>query len=183
MDQRKDSFRFAKSPSPKTPVVPDRRENKLICTFDKSNTPEPANQNICCMTFHVTDATKMLASVGNMTAAGNEVVFSSESNYILSKKTGKRAHLRKEKGIFILDAVILNGDTAEQGEIIIDSGAADNVMPEALMGKVALQPAQEGVKFSGPNGKEMKYYGRRELHFVPIEFWESEFGYPFTGPA
>ena len=29
------------------------------------------------------------------------------------------------------------------------------------------------------NGQEIEYHGVKEVHFVPREFWEPEFGYPF----
>lgn len=56
-------------------------------------------------------------------------------------------------------------------------------MPKTMLLSEELLPVQPGVRFSGPNGQEMEYYGQRHVHFVPIEFWEDEFGYPFRGQA
>ena len=42
---------------------------------------------------------------------------------------------------------------------------------------------ERGVNFSSANGKAMADHGRNEVEFVPLEFWEPEFGYPFQGQA
>ena len=52
--------------------------------------------SVCQMTFHVTDASKILASVSKMTEAGNDVVFKDprkEQSYILSE-SGNKAFLK-----------------------------------------------------------------------------------------
>ena len=66
---------------------------------------------------------------------------------------------------------------------MIDSGAADNVMPNAVLEKVELNDRDPGVSFTGANGHEMEYYGKKRVNFVPLEHWEAEFGYPFHRQA
>ena len=45
-----------------------------------------------------------------------------------------------EQGVYKLDVVFMNGETAQRGRIVIDSGAADNVMPADELSEVPLQP-------------------------------------------
>ena len=85
--------------------------------------------------------------------------------------------------VYLLDVVFLKGDTAEKGEIVIDSGAADNVMPYEILDKVDLSDKDPGVSFTGANGTPMEYYGKKRVNFVPLEHWEAEFGTPFQGQA
>jgi hypothetical protein len=132
------------------------------------------------MTFHLTDASKILASVNRMTSAGNQVNFNKVRSYVESPG-GKRANLRKRNGVYILDVVFFNGEDAVQGEVIVDSGAADNVMPKGMLEGVATRAKEEGVKFITASGAEIGNYGRKDVQFVPIEFWEEEFGSPFQG--
>ena len=135
------------------------------------------------MKCHVTNATKYLASVGKMTQQGNRVIFDSDRSYIQSKKTGLEMDMIYEQGVYKLDVVFMNGDTAERGVIVIDSGAADNVMPAAGLSEVPLQPKEQGVNFTSADGSPMDNHGRKEVQFIPFEFWESETGYPSRGQA
>ena len=77
----------------------------------------------------------------------------------------------------------MNGDNAERGRIVIDPGAADNVMPADGLQEVPMQAKDVGVNFSSANGKPMANYGKKDVQFVPADFWESEFGYPFQGQS
>ena len=117
-----------------------------------------------------------------MTAAGNEVSFSSDRSYIKSP-AGKKAFLRKRNGVYILDVIFLNGGEAIRGEVIVDSGAADNVMPRGMLESVITREKEAGVKFVAADGNELGNYGRKEVQFVPLEFWQDEFGTPFQGRA
>ena len=98
-------------------------EEILIAPVEKMKT------TMCQMKYHVADATKFLASVGKMTEMGNRVIFDADRSFIQSKKTGMEMEMIKENGVYKLDVIFMNGDKAERGRIVIDSGAADNVMP------------------------------------------------------
>ena len=74
------------------------------------------NTSVCQMTFHLTDANKILASVTKMTAAGNEVIFNNARSYIKSP-AGRKAFLRKRNGVYVLDVIFFNGDEAVRGEL------------------------------------------------------------------
>ena len=135
------------------------------------------------MKMHVTDATKFLASVGKMTQHGNRVVFDACGSYIMNKRTGRKMEMKLENGVFKVDVIFVNGETAERGKIVVDSGAADNVMPMAALSAVELQPKEEGANFSSANGNKMENSGRKDVKFIPYNQWEAEFGFSCQGPA
>ena len=151
-------------------------EVKLIATATRSRT------SVCQMTFHLTDANKILASVNKMTDSGNEVVFNKVRSYIVSP-SGRKAYLNKRNGVYILDVIFFNGDEAVRGEVIIDSGAADHVMPKGMLENVFTREKEAGIKFVAADGAEIGNYGRKDVQFVPADFWEEEFGSPFTRRA
>ena len=152
----------------------DNLLGRLIAAADKVQT------GVCQMTFHVTDATKMLASVNKMTEVGNEVNFNRRKSYIESP-SGKRAYLRKRGGVYVLDVVFFDGEKAVKGEVIVDSGAADNVMPRGVLTGITTREKEPGSRFVAADGGELGNYGRKDVQFCPLEFWEEEFGSPFQG--
>ena len=91
--------------------------------------------------------------------------------------------LRSESGVHKLDVIFLNGETAERGTIIIDSGAADNAMPSNGLQAVPMGSRDTKVNFSTARGQPMANYGRKDVEFVPVAFWESEYGTPFQGQS
>ena len=53
-----------------------------------------------------------------------------------------------------------------EGQITIDSGAADSVLPkDILKGVYPLLPKKEGVRFCAANGQTIQNYGRRQVAF------------------
>ena len=121
------------------------------------------NSSVCTVSYHVTDATKYLASVTKMTQCGNRVIFDSDRSYIQSKLTGQEMDLISESGASKLDVTFLNGETAERSKIIIDSGAADNVMPSDGLQEVPMGSKDMSVNFSIACGKPMANYGRKDV--------------------
>ena len=63
-----------------------------------------------------------------------------------------------------------NGETAERGKIVIDSGAADNVMPADGLHDVPMGAKDTNVNFSTASGKPMANYGRKDVEIVPVAF-------------
>ena len=166
-------WKVQESPARKKKV---KVEVKLIAAATRAET------SVCQMTFHLTDASRVLASVNKMTDSGNEVVFNKVRSYIKSP-AGRKAFLNKRNGVYVLDVIFFNGDEAVRGEVIIDSGAADHVMPRKMLGSVFTREKEEGIKFIAADGAEIGNYGRKDVQFVPVDFWEEEFGSPFTGRA
>ena len=75
---------------------------------------EKTKTSMCQMKCHVTDATKFPASVKKMTQHGNRVIFDEDRSYIQSKKTGLEMDMISEQGVYKLDVVFMNGETAER---------------------------------------------------------------------
>ena len=156
-----------------------KMKTSQIGNVNKNQKHTPA---LCQMMFHLTDANKMLASVDRMTEVGNRVEFNRKLSFIESPN-GRRAHMRRKNGVYVLDVVFIRGDKAVKGEIVVDSGAADNVMPANVLEEFEKLEPQAGVRFVGADGEGLGNYGRRQVQFVPLELWKEEFGSPFQGQA
>ena len=79
-----------------------------------------------------------------------------------------------------MDVVFFDGESAVQGEVVVDSGAADNVMPNRVLNNVEMREPEK-CKFVAASGQVMGNYGRKDEQLVPLEFWEAEFGPPAQG--
>ncbi len=114
------------------------------------------------MTFHVTDAKRFLASVDKITQAGNKVHFGSEphENKVYNIASGRTIPLIKRNGVYIMEVYIIVGDKKIPYDIIVDSGAAENVMPKSIFPEVR-------VRFAAANGEEMGNYGQKTIFFIP----------------
>ena len=67
----------------------------------------------------------------------------------------------------------MNGESVTPARIIIDSGAAENVMPNNMFRNVPLTEKKKGVRFMAANGKEMANHGQKDIHFIPTEWWSA----------
>ena len=54
--------------------------------------------------FQVAQITKPLVSVSKLIDDGHQVVFDQRASYIIQKESGKKMMLRRERGVFIIDA-------------------------------------------------------------------------------
>ena len=120
------------------------------------------------MTFHLTDARRMLASVARVTEARNDVHFAEgEGNsFVHNRKTGRRIRLRKEGNVYVMHVRIKIGEKWEKRTIVMDSGAVENVMPRGWFDHIPTQRAQAGVQF-GADGTPLGNYGRKLIQFYP----------------
>ena len=66
------------------------------------------------------------------------------------------------------DCYTAEGDI--EGSIVVDSGAAEHVMPKDILMGETLQKRNEYVNFVAANGKLMGNYGRKTLKFTPAGF-------------
>ena len=123
--------------------------------------------------FHMTDAKKMLASESKIIEAGNEVVFG-EKSWIRHKESGKKIELKKEGNVFVMEVMFKDGGEKKKGNIVVDSGAAENVMPWAWLENSKTMSRQEGIRFVAANGGTMGNYGRRIVDFEPVYEEEAE---------
>ena len=56
-------------------------------------------------------------------------------------------------------------------------------MPSDGLQGVPMGSKDTSVNFSTASGKPMANYGRKDVEFVPVAFWESEYGTPFQGQS
>ena len=63
-----------------------------------------------CMTFHVTDVKKPLASVSKMVEKGSSVHFTPNGSYIQGPK-GEKIELVRENGVYVMDVKFMSGFT------------------------------------------------------------------------
>ena len=141
----------------------DEEREHIIATVDK------VEKDMCAMHFHMTDAKRMLASVAKITEAGNVVNFGDgeHGNYIECKKTGKRVFMKKEANLYIINALVKAGKATKRCKLIVDSGAAENVMPQEWFPEMQTLERKKGVRFFAANGEEIGNYGRKIIQFVP----------------
>lgn len=130
--------RSDRSPRQRSPGLP---EPKPIFAVERKH------PGMCQMTFHVTGSPKFLASVDKMVEAGNEVRFTRGESYIKCVNSGQKALLKKERGVFVMDVIFLNGALAEPGQVVVDSGVVDNVMPVDMLAEVEMREKQPGTRF------------------------------------
>ena len=57
----------------------------------------------CSLKFHVTDATKPLASAAAIAKLGNKVVMEGPGGYIQNERTGDRIDLKLKGGVYVFD--------------------------------------------------------------------------------
>ena len=123
------------------------------------------------MNFQVAGVKKALAAVSKITNAGNDVHFGKEAKdcYIECRASGKRIQLRKEGNVYIFYALITLGSKKKRVKIVVDSGAAENVMPHGWFPELSTQPAEAGVHFVAADGSPLGNYGRKKITFVAEE--------------
>jgi hypothetical protein len=56
--------------------------------------------------FQLAAIHKPLVSVSKLNESGYRVIFDEDRSYILHKKTRKVIHMRKERGVFVIDAYV-----------------------------------------------------------------------------
>ena len=125
-------------------------------------------EQVMGMMFHMTESKKMLASVGKMVEAGNEVHFGPNpgDNYVRHTSSGRKMLMKKENGVYVLEVLYKVGKKFVKGKIVVDSGAAECVMPYGMLQDLEVLPKKKGVRFTAANGKEMGNYGRKLVEFI-----------------
>ena len=81
--------------------------------------------------------------------------------------TSRKIPMEKHKGIYVMDVEVNEGGKWKKVEIVVDSGAADNVMPRDMLRNQKKMPRAEGVRFAGADGSDLRNYGRKLVEFVP----------------
>ena len=57
-------------------------------------------------------------------------------------------------------------------KITLDSGVGASCWPEKLWNSIPMNPTTRGVRISAAHGPELKYYGNKNVQFVPRTWWE-----------
>ena len=73
-----------------------------------------------------------------------------------------------------MDVVLKVGGGQRKGQIVVDSGAAECVMPRDVLNELATRPATPGVRFVATNGEELGNYGPKVVEFSAVPFaWQA----------
>jgi hypothetical protein len=124
----------------------------------------------CAMIFHKTTAQKILASVHKIVAAGNVVHFgpTNEECFIQNIASKKKIMMKEERGVYTIKVKVLSGKREVTSSIVVDSGAAECVMPKDWYPDSQQMEEKKGVRFAGAKGQDLGNFGRTLLEFVPF---------------
>ena len=78
--------------------------------------------------------------------------------------------MKKKHGVYVMEVIFIVEGKNISGEIIVDSGAAECVMPKEFLPGLETLAAKAGVRFAAANGGEMGNYGRKLVTFEPRGF-------------
>ena len=67
----------------------------------------------------------------------------------------------RKNGVYVMEVDFLVDGKRVPGEVIIDSRAAECVMPKHLLPELKTLEKKAGVRFAAANGGEMGNYGRK----------------------
>ena len=81
--------------------------NRIRNEGEKQIKIKPKTGDVRQMTFQVAKVTKPLCSVSKICEKGHTVVFDDGGSYIKHKKTGAIIPLKKERGVYVMDAAIM----------------------------------------------------------------------------
>ena len=113
------------------------------------------------MAFQATDVKKPLMAVKRIVEKGNIVHFGPEEkdNFIQNTATGDKLPLKPNgRGSYILEVDFVGGGKAE---IVVDSGAEENVCPYEWAEHFGLGPADRWLRFRDASGNWIEHYGKR----------------------
>jgi len=121
--------------------------------------------------FNISNVQRPLAAASKVAGQGNRIVLEGSGGYIESIATGDRIALRLERGVYVFDVVLPNG---ERAVVALDSGAGVCVWPEAWKVDAVLEKRDESLSMIAANGTEISNVGQKVIHFRAVK--------PFTGP-
>ena len=83
-------------------------------------------------------------------------------------ETGRKIQMVKEKDVYVAKVWVHVGDKKVKGTIVVDSGAAECVMPAEWFPEIETMPPKKGVTFAGADGSPLGNYGRKLIEFTPV---------------
>jgi hypothetical protein len=125
----------------------------------------PRRTRASAMKFHVANVSKPLAAAGKVVEAGNRVVLDQHCSYVEHIATGERMHLRKEKGVYVFDVELEDGD---KSTITLDSGAGVNVWPRGHKDNIPMEAKNEHLRMFAANGTRIEHDGTKQVRFKGI---------------
>jgi len=120
--------------------------------------------------FNISNVQRPLAAASKVAGQGNRIVLEGSGGYIESIATGDRIALRLERGVYVFDVVLPNG---ERAVIALDSEAGVCVWPESWKVDAVLEKRDESLSMIAANGTEISNVGQKVIHFRAVK--------PFTG--
>ena len=120
--------------------------------------------------FNISNVQRPLAAASKVAGQGNRIVMEGSGGYIESIATGERIQLRLERGVYVFDIVLPNG---EKAVVALDSGAGVCVWPETWKVDAKLEKKEEGLSMIAAHGTEISNLGQKVIQFKAVR--------PFTG--
>jgi hypothetical protein len=81
----------------------------------------------------------------------------------------------KEEGVYVMKVHVESSGRWERGELVMNSGAAGNVLPRDILEGINMMERKEGISFIAANGKELRYHGQKQVRLAPIDVEEETF--------
>ena len=119
---------------------------------------------LMCECVNTCVSVKKLAEKGNLVCFGP----GKEDNFIQNKESGKKVILQPNgRGSYLLKVCFLGGG---ETEIVVDSGAEENVCPSWWGEQFGLQEAAKVMYLRNASGSQISHWGQRDVLFVaPFE--------------
>ena len=126
--------------------------------------------------FDIANVRKPLAVAGQIVEAGDRVVLDPDpsKSFIENVTTKERLQVRKERGVYVFDAKLENGEVAA---ITLDSGAGASVWPEKKSVAGKLLPKDVGLEMIAANGTEIESKGQKVVKFKGREIEAADSGF------
>ena len=87
-----------------------------------------------------------MMAVSKMTGKGNKVILQGKDPRILNERSGQKTAIRKEGNVYVMSAVVHDGEMKNKCKVIVDFGAAVNVMPHGRIPDVQRLEGKKGVR-------------------------------------
>ena len=97
------------------------------------------------------------------------------NSYIQNVKTGRKIPLKLESNVYVMNVMVWDGNVKKKCKVVVDSGAAENVMPREWSQNIETAPRKKGVRFVSANGEELGNYGQKQVQFKTTQDEESVF--------
>ena len=115
------------------------------------------------ISFQVAAVHKPLVSVQKIVEQGNYVQFGpgENDNFIENKEAGNKIPLKRNgRGSFLMEVNVVGG---KREEVVVDSGAEENVCPWEWGTHQGTSPKDKNYTFRAAGGAIIAHYGKRDV--------------------